>query len=103
MVVYDLETFNTDKAFPYASCLCRLSRISGKYNRDLTQREYEKCRKDCFFFKGTDSFNEKLDYISQIKGDAKKVHIKIVKKKLYLIAHKGSGFDKYVVLNNLPH
>ena len=40
MVVFDLETFNIDKAVPYASCIYRLSKLSGKYNRDITQREY---------------------------------------------------------------
>ena len=37
--------------------------------------------------KGLDDINEMLDY---------------VKYNLYLITHKGSGFDSYVVLNNLP-
>ena len=32
----------------------------------------------------------------------KKVKNKIVENNLYLIAHSGSGFDTYVVLNNLP-
>ena len=27
----------------------------------------------------------------------------MVELNLYLIAHNGSGFDSYVVLNNLPH
>ena len=44
MVVYDLEIFNTDNAVPFASCLYRLSEFSGKYNRDITQREFEKGR-----------------------------------------------------------
>ena len=101
MVVYDLETFNTDKAVPYASCICRKSNFSGKYNRDITQREYEKCTKDCIVFKGTDSINKMLDYVSQFKGETTKVNNKIVKKNSYLLAHKGSGFDSYVVLNNL--
>ena len=39
MVVYDLETFNADKAVPYANCIYTLSKLSGKYNRDITQRE----------------------------------------------------------------
>ena len=30
MVVYDLETFNINRAIPYANCLYRLSKISGK-------------------------------------------------------------------------
>ena len=57
MIVYDLETFNTDRAVPYANCIYRVNKLSGKNNRDITQREYEKCRKDCTVFKGTDSFN----------------------------------------------
>ena len=57
MVVLDLETLNTDEAVPYASCTYRLGKISGKYNRDIRQREFEKCRKDCIAFKGTDSIN----------------------------------------------
>ena len=43
-----------------------------------------------------------MDYVLQFKGEAKKINNKIVKYNLYLIAHKGSGFDSYVALNNLP-
>ena len=43
-----------------------------------------------------------LDYVLQFKGEPKRINIKIVKYNLYLIAHKGSGFDSFVVLNNLP-
>ena len=43
-----------------------------------------------------------LDYVLQYKGEPKRINNKIVKYNLYLIAHKGSGFDSYVVLNNLP-
>ena len=103
MIVYDIETFHTDRAVPYANCIFRLSKLSGKYNRDITQREYEKCRKDCIFFKGTNSIYEMLDYVLQFKGEAKKFNNKIVKYNLYLFSHKGSGFDSYVVLNNPPH
>ena len=39
VVVCDIETFNTDKAVPCASCLYRIDKISGKYNGDITQRE----------------------------------------------------------------
>ena len=78
MVVYDLEISNTVKAVPSASCIYRLSKISGKYNRDLTQRENEKCRKDCFVFKGTDKNNEMLDYALQFKGEVEKSNNKTV-------------------------
>ena len=89
MVVYAIETFSTDRAIPYANCRYRLSKISGKNNRDITQREYEKCRKDGFVFKGTDSFNEMLDYLLQFKRESKKHKNKIVKYNIYLLAHKG--------------
>ena len=73
-IVFDLETLNTDRVVSYASCVYRLSKISGKYNRDITQRGYEKCRKDCIVFKGTDGINEMLDYVLQFKGEAKRIN-----------------------------
>ena len=80
MFVYDLETFNTKKAVPFASCIYRLSTISGKYKRDITQRGNEKCRKDCIVFKGTDSFNEMLNYVLQFEGEAKNLLLKLLKR-----------------------
>ena len=32
MVVYDIETFNTDRAVPYANCIYRLNKMSVKGN-----------------------------------------------------------------------
>ena len=43
-----------------------------------------------------------LDYVLQFKGEPKRANNKIVKCNLYLLAHKGSGFDSFVKLNNLP-
>ena len=43
-----------------------------------------------------------LDHVLSFKGEPKKVKNKIFEYNLYLIAHNGSGFDIYVVLNNLP-
>ena len=43
-----------------------------------------------------------LDHVLSFKGEAKKVKNNIVEYNLYLIAHNGSGFDSYVVLNNIP-
>ena len=42
-----------------------------------------------------------LDYVVRIKGEQKKKN-KFVKKILYLLAHKRSDFDSFVVLNSLP-
>ena len=36
IVVYDLETFNKIRAVPYCSCIYKLSKISGKYHRDIS-------------------------------------------------------------------
>ena len=102
MIVYDIETFNTARAIPYSICISKLSKISDKYNRDITQREYEKCRNDCIVFKGTVCINNMLDHILQFKGEAKGVNNKINEYNLYLRAQKLSGFDSYLVLNNLP-
>ena len=63
MIVYDRETFNTDKFVPYANCIYRLSKASGKYNRDITKQEYENYEKDFIVFKGLDNINEMLDYV----------------------------------------
>ena len=38
----------------------------------------------------------------RLKESQKKVNNRSVKYNLYLIAHNGSRFDSYVVLNNLP-
>ena len=43
-----------------------------------------------------------LDHGLSFKGEPKKVGNKIVEYNLYLIAHNGSGFYSYVVLNKLP-
>ena len=102
IVVYDLETFNKKRAVPYCSCIYKLSKISGKYHRDISEQEYQKCLNDCYVFKGTDCINEMLDHVLSFKGEPKKVKNKIVEYNFYLIAHNGSGFDSYVVLNNIP-
>ena len=102
MIVYNIETFSTIKCVPYANCIYRLSESSGKFYRDISEKEYQKCLNDCFVFEGLDNINKMLDYILQYQGEPKRINNKIVKFNLYLIAHKGSGFDIYVVLNNLP-
>ena len=43
---------NTDRARPYVFCFHRISKLAGRYNRDLTLDELEKCRKDTIAFDG---------------------------------------------------
>ena len=63
IVVYDLETFNKIRVVPYCSCIYKLSKLSGKYHRNISEQEYQKCLNDCVVFKGTDCINEMLDYV----------------------------------------
>ena len=102
IVVYDLETFNKVRVVPKCSCVLKITKTSGKYYRDISEQEYQKCLNDCVIFKGTNCINEMLDNVLSFKGDSKKIKIRIVEYNLYLLAHNGSGFDSCVVLNNLP-
>ena len=72
IVVYDLETFNKNRAVPFCSCIYKLNKISGKYHRDISEQEYQKCLNDCVVFKGTDCINEMLDHVLSSKGEPKK-------------------------------
>ena len=100
-LVYDIETFYTDRLVPYANCINTLNNISGKYNRDISEKGYQKCLNVCIVFKRIDNFNEMLDYVLQFKGEPKRVYNKFVIYNLYLLAPKRSGFDSYLVLNIL--
>ena len=99
--MYDLEIFKKIRAVPYCSFIYKLSKVSGKCHRDISEEDYQKCLNDCVVLKGTDCFNEMLDHVSSLKGEFKKSNIKIVEYRLHLIAHNGSGFDSHVVLKNL--
>ena len=79
MIVYDMNTFNTIKCVPYSNCMYGLSKISGKNNRDITERRFQKCLVDCIFFEGLNNINEIIDYILQFKREAKKLITKLLK------------------------
>ena len=51
-ITYDLQTHNMDRARPYVFCFYRLSKLAGRYDRDLTPDDLEKCRKDTIAFDG---------------------------------------------------
>ena len=72
MIVYDLETFNKSRAVPCCSCLDKLSKISGEYNRDISDQENQKGLNDCVVFKVTDCINEMLDHVLSFNGEPKK-------------------------------
>ena len=101
-IVYDLETHNTDRARPYNMTFYRLSKISGRYERDPTREELQKSIDDTIAFDGDNCINNALDYCLKLKGEERKLKNKIVEYNLQMHAHKGSGFDTWIILNNLP-
>ena len=100
-IVYDLETLNTDRARLYVFCFYRLSKLAGRYDRDLTIDEQEKCKKDTIAFDGDNCVSKTLDFCLKLKGEERKVKNKIVEYILQLHAHNGSGFYTWIILNNL--
>ena len=100
MIVYDLETFNTDRCVPYSVGLYKLSKIWVKYYRDITDPVIEKCKICCGVSNGTTCINEMLDHFSFFKVESRKVTIKFLECNLYYVAHRGSGFDTYLVFEH---
>ena len=76
--MYDLGTFNKIRAVPYCSCIYKLSKISGKFHRDISEQEYQKCLNDCVVFKGVDCSKKMLDQVVSFKGEPKKTKIKLL-------------------------
>ena len=101
-IVYDLETYSTDRARPYNMTFYRLSKIAGRYERDPTQEELKKSIDDTIALAGDNCIINALDFCSKLKGGERKVKNKIVENNLQMHAHNGSGFDSWIVLNNLP-
>ena len=101
-IVYDLETYNTDRARPYNMTFYRLSKISGRYNRYPTPEKLQKSINDTTAFSGDNCINNALDYLLKLKGEERKVNNKIVEYNLQMHAHNGSSFDSWIILNNLP-
>ena len=91
-ITYDLETNTTERTKPYVFCFYRLSRLAGRYKRDLT-----------IAFDGDSCVANALDFCLKLKSEERKdKKNKILENNLQPHAHNGSGFDTYIVLNNLP-
>ena len=101
-IIYDLETHNTDRARPYNMTFYRLSKIAGRYERDPTPEELKKSLDDTIAFAGDNCIANALDFLLELKGEERKVNNKFVEYNLQLHAHNGSGFDSWIILNNLP-
>ena len=69
----------------------------------MNPSELDKSRKDTIVFEGDDCIEKALDFCLKLKGEERKtVIIKIVEYNLQLHTHNGSGFDTWIILNNLP-
>ena len=75
--MFYLETYNKNRAARYCSCIYKLSKISGKYIRDISANEYQKCLIDCVVFNGTCCIIEMLDNVLSFKGEAENIYIRI--------------------------
>ena len=80
----------------------RLSKTTGRYERDPTQEELQKSIDDTIAFAGDNCIGKALDFCLKLKGDERKVKNKIVEYNLQMHAHNGIGFDTCIVLNILP-
>ena len=67
-IVYDLETLNSDRPKPFNMNFYRLSKISGRYERDPTVDELNKS-KDTIAFDGDNCIETALDFCLKLKGE----------------------------------
>ena len=104
--VYDIETFNRDRADPYAIGYFPTFKLGvSKYTRGLTEEEIEKSLNDVKIFEGEDCITKMFKKLQDLKGEPKKIEkngkeitLEYEKK---VIAHNGSGFDSWITLDNL--
>ena len=68
-ILNDLETHNTARVRPYVFCFYRLSKLAGRYNRDLTRDEIDKCKKYTIAFDGVNCVEKVLDFCVKLKGE----------------------------------
>ena len=91
----------------YAIGFYPVSNLVSKWNRDLTQDEIDKCLNDVRLFEGENCITEMFERLRVLKGEPKKFNRNgkefRAEYELKLIAHNGSGFDTWIILNNLPY
>ena len=70
----------------------------------MTPYEIDKCKKDTITFDGEYCVNNAFDFCLKLKSGERRtsLNIKVVEYNLQLHAHNFSGFDTWIILNNLP-
>ena len=102
-IVYNLKTHITDRSRTYNMTFFRLSKSRGRYNRDLTPSEIEKCKKYTLVIDGDKCVSKVLHFLLKFRGEPRKTFTyKFVECNSQLHAHIGSGFDSWILLNILP-
>ena len=69
LILYDLGTHNTKRNRPYVFCFYRLSKLAGRYYRNLTLEELGECRKDTIAFEGASCVEKALDFCLKLEGE----------------------------------
>ena len=108
--VFDLETHNNQEfAEAYAAGLYDVNRLRDRWHRDLTTDELIIERENVTVFDASNGncIMNMLKYISENYDGDERTYIdkdgdEIIRSyRLLLVAHNGSGFDSWVVLNSL--
>ena len=109
VLVFDIETYKKKEyAHPFAIVLYDVSRLEYRHKRDLKDDEIIRERNQVIKFKA-DNGNPVLqmfdyinkNFIDKINKKNKSGANNVKSYKITLIAHKASGFDSYIVMNNL--
>ena len=96
-IVYDLETYNTNRARPYCVSPYRLGKIASIYNRDLTPESIKKVKKKDTIVFHENCITKLLDYILKLKIEPGKKN-RVVEYEIQMHAHNGSGCDTWIIL-----
>ena len=80
-----------------------MSKLVGRYNRDLSPCEIDKCKKATIAFDGDICVEKVSDVCLKLKGEERQDNKnRIIDFSLQLHAHNGSEIDTGIVLSNLP-
>ena len=72
-LVYELEIHNTDGDRPYCISIYRLSKLAGRYTRDLSQYELANCEKETLVFDGDNGVINALNSLLKYKREEREV------------------------------